>query len=466
MAERYWDGGTSTDHADVNNWSDTDGGGTPASSVPGTGDHAHFTTNGDTNPCTLTANWALGDLTILAGYGSKFDMATFNLTMDDGGNITLNGAGNFDCGTGTITLTNGDFDNKDVGTFTRGTSTVVMNGTGNLVGTTANSFHNLTIALGAVITLTEHTLIFGLHNVLGTFSIASSKYILVGGTTSIGASGKITGSSGTYRVYMPGAGKGITSFAVGGVVDVGELQIDRPHSAAVFAPGTYSPTLLVVKNVLANPYTFTLSSGDYVFTGNVEFENTDAGGTLTIANDTNDPNITIQGDVIFTETAGTITYTKGDGTITASGGSAQDWDWGDQTLEDIVVAKSAGTLTFSGAWTADSYTQTTSSVDVNGQTLETTGDWQMTGGAAADPGGSAITVGGTFRAGGVDLDGGSGWTLDVTGKAEVRGLSVAHCDASGGSAVHALACKDAGNNTNLVFATGRNRSRHHLLRTR
>ena len=35
-ADRSWRGTTSTDHTDVNNWSDTDGGATPATSVPGT----------------------------------------------------------------------------------------------------------------------------------------------------------------------------------------------------------------------------------------------------------------------------------------------------------------------------------------------------------------------------------------------------------------------------------------------
>ncbi len=43
MAERYYDGGVDADWNDVNQWSDTDGGGTPASTVPDADDNANFT---------------------------------------------------------------------------------------------------------------------------------------------------------------------------------------------------------------------------------------------------------------------------------------------------------------------------------------------------------------------------------------------------------------------------------------
>ena len=124
MANRYWDGGTSTDPTNVNNWSDTDGGGTPASSVPGVADIAHFTANGDGNACTMTDAWTLGELSIVAGYTSKFDTAGYALntsTASGGtGDFTAAGGGEFDCDSSTITCS-GDFDNKDQTTWTRGT---------------------------------------------------------------------------------------------------------------------------------------------------------------------------------------------------------------------------------------------------------------------------------------------------------------------------------------------------------
>ena len=454
---RFWLGTTDTDNTKTANWSASSGGAGGAS-VPGSSDDVTFDGNGN-NACTLVANVAWNSLTTVVGYTAKLDFATFDLTMSDGGNITLDQGGEFDCGTGTISLTNGDFDNLHVTTFTCGTSTLLMSGTGNLVSNVLNDLNDLTINVGAVITATETYQILGDLIVNGSLSIANGKITFVGsgGTISIGAAGRITGN-GIFRVYVPGAGEGITAFTVGGVIDVATLEIFRPNAAAVMAPGTYQSALIKVFNNTANPHTLTLSSGNYTFTGDVEVENTDPGGSLTIANDTNNPNITIQGDVIFDEQAGTITYTPGDGILTASGGNAQNWDFGAQNIEDLVVNKSADTLTFSGAWTADSFDAIDGALDFNGQTVETTGDFQI--GAAATVvadadamNGAAITVGGECDLYGVTLNATAGWTLSVTGGAQARNVTVAYCNASGGSTVQARQSTDGNNNTDWNFIT-------------
>ena len=341
--DRYWDGGADADWNDANNWSDTDGGSTPASSVPGTGDHAHFTANGDGNPCTFDIDVTLGNLTVLIGYTSKIDLGIKNLTMNNGGNITLDGAGEFDLGTGTISLTNGDFDYEHQ-TITKGMSTVVMSGTGNWIGRGggAASLYAVTISVGAAITLTTGEP--EVSNVLtcnGGLSIASERTLTIVSSTTgdvqFGASGSISGD-GTLALWRIGGGRGISVKPGGATVTVASLVVQRPEADGVIAAGEYDVGLFKVQNTEAAAKTLTLSSGSYIFTGNVEFENTDAGGSLTV-NNTNDPSITIQGDVIWDEQAGTITYTKGASDMTLSGTGDQNIDFNGQASEDLVINK-------------------------------------------------------------------------------------------------------------------------------
>ncbi len=488
----WWLGTTNTDHAVAANWSTAGSGGAPGASVPGAGDEVQFDGNGN-NACTLTANWALLHLTTLAGYTVKLDLATFNLTMDDSGNIILDQGGEFDAGTGTISLTNGDFDNLHVTTFTRGTSTLVMSGTGNLVSNVLNDLNDLTINIGAVITATETYQILGSLIVNGSLSIASGKIASVGsgGTISIGAAGRITGN-GTFRVYVPGAGEGITAFTVGGVIDVSTLEIFRPNAAAVIAPGTYQSTLVKIYNNVATTETLTLSNGNYIFTGNVEFENTNAGGSLIIANNTNDPDIELQGDFLVDEQAGTIIWTKGNGTITASGANAQDWDLLGRTVEDIIVNKTNKTdvLTFSGPLTTDSLTVTKGTIDPNGQTITIVGNMTMTTNGQFDPAVDAMD-GCDFAIGNdIDFDGSNGdplimkwqvaFTLDVANDCNLNWVTFTPSDPGGGkvdmllevsgstavatncvaeysnaggyTTIQATTSTNSGNNTNWAFA--------------
>ncbi len=144
MAERYWDGGTSTDPTNVNNWSDTDGGGTPASSVPGEDDHAHFMASGDGNDCSLTAAWALTELTAEAGYTSRIDLVTFDLTVS--GDVTLQHAGDFLQGTGNFSV-GGNLNCVGVGSWNRYGAT----GTLTAIGTTEASWNLDDVAVGDLV---------------------------------------------------------------------------------------------------------------------------------------------------------------------------------------------------------------------------------------------------------------------------------------------------------------------------
>jgi len=456
MANRYWDGGASTDPININNWSDTDGGATPASSVPGVGDHALFTTNGDGNACTLTAHWALGNLTVQAGYTSKIDLSTFNLTMDDSGDILLSGGGEFDHGTGIISLTNGDFNFSAQTTWTGASGTLQMGGTGILTRKTGKQIRNLIIDAGGAITTPNSLNVGGICTLNGTLNIVGNFYIY--GNVVVGPTGRLTGAA--IALLTPGPGEGIGSFAVGGIIDIAELQIFRPDIASVFAPGVYDSALVHVINNAATSQTLTFSATPttpYTFTGNLEFENSNAAGSLTIANNTNNPDIIIQGDVIRTETAGTITYIKGSGTLTVSGGDAQSLDFNGSIIEDFIVSKTSGTtVTLASDLDSDSFTGVSGVFDSAGFNVVAVNDMDWGNGfVLSDLVGSYIIVGGDWSAYGQDLIASGEWFLQVTGTTFAGGGngSVIYSNADGYIEVRAPGWTTLGNNSNWNFAS-------------
>ena len=412
--------------------------------------------------------------------------------MDDGGSVILDGGGEFDCGTGSHSITNGTLDNRHQATFTPGAATWTLNGTVTLTGSTDKDFWNLTIAEGAVITVPLGSEVQGTITVDGTISIGGGTFIKSSITT-IGASGKITGN-GTYQIHFPTAGKGITTFADGGIVDVAKLVIHSPNVAAIMAPGNYQSAVRILNISSTTDYTLTpTAAGVYQF-NSFELETTGS-NALTLANNTNGPaSITINGDLIFdidssgniivdnsgqatdwtitgdvidlVTGGGTVIHNKGTGTITAAGGNAQDWNWPTtDTLEDIDVDKTnvADLLTFSGDWTADSFIVTKGTIDYNGRTVETVGDFTMTADSqihdAADAmNGVAITVGGNLSLSGangdlLDFQATAGWTLDVTGSAVATYVDVANCNALGGAQIQAAdrTSVNSGSNDNWSF---------------
>lgn len=404
MAEYDWLGTTDTDPAVAANFD-------PGSGPPGVGDDVDFDGDGD-NPCTLTDDWSLASLTSVVGYNSKLDLGDSAFTLAISGNLILDQADEFDCGDATIEV-GGDFDNKDVGTWTLGTSTVVMNGTGNLTSSTTKDLYNLTISPGAVITLTTALDInsAAVAAINGTLSIDNAQsFRNVGGITTIGSAGKITGL-GTYHVFVPGAGKGITSFAAGGIIDVALLIIDRPGAATILAPGTYASALVRVEKT-TEAQTLTLSNGDYVFGGDLEFKSTGA-NSLTVANDTNDPSIELQGDLIWTDTAaGTITWTPGTSDIVLSGLADQNIDGGDETFEDIEIDKpTAGDVTLVDLTTElQAIDMGAGDLTITGSTITSSADAKNFGGNVdwSDAGNSI-----TWGAGTITFSGGNAQAVDL-----------------------------------------------------
>lgn len=460
MADMYWDGTTSSDPTNVNNWSDTDGGGTPAIRVPGTGDVAHFTANGNPNACTATAGWALGGLSVEAGYTPKIDLVTFDLTMDDGADITLAGGGIFDAGTGTISVTNGTFSNVGQTTYDDGTSTLTFDGTCTLTSSAAKDLRAITVNAGAVVTADTFD-VTGLLTLNGTLSISGTGTARTACSLAVGATGTLTGA-GSFVLNSPGAGEGVTTFTAGGTIDIATFQIANPtHAGVLMAAGTYGSALVKINNTSGNAYSLHLN-GAYTFSGNLELENSGV-GSLTLNNSTNDPDITIQGNLIQDEKAGTVAITAGTGTWTFSGSNTQAVDFADDTIGNLVVNKTGtNVLTFADGWTAASYTHTAGVVDYNGETFSTgAGAFTIasggdTSGGATAMNGVSITCG-NFSASGspgdyLNLLASAAWTITASGTATASNVSVSNSDASGGTAVTATDSHDGGTNTSWTFA--------------
>lgn len=279
--DHWWLGTTSADHAVAANWSTAGSGGAPGASVPGTGNEVLFDGNGN-NPCTLSANWTVQNLTTVAGYTAKLDLATFNTPFDAGGSVTLDGGGEFDMGTGTMTVTN--FDNKDQATFTRGASTLVMAGTGTIIGNLNNDLHKLTIAASATIELSSSTTgsldVVDRIDVLGQLTISDELRVFE--QITVQAGGSVIGT-GTLAV-IGGAADGVT--LLDGAISA-PVEMRNNATGIRLIAGSYTGAVKLRRTV-GTDFSLELdAAGIYVF-GSLEFEVSGA-GNYTLDNSANGP---------------------------------------------------------------------------------------------------------------------------------------------------------------------------------
>jgi len=104
-------------------------------------------------------------------------------------------------------------------------------------------------------------------------------------------------------------------------------------------------------------------------------------GTLTVDStfdcDNFNNDFTFNGDVVVNAGG---SWVKGAGTITLSGTANQSIDFDGETVEDIVVDKTFGTVTLTGGFTTDSLTCTAGTLDVNAQNITVVGDMTVAAG--------------------------------------------------------------------------------------
>jgi hypothetical protein len=473
MANNIWDNSDADNDANnPNNWS--------LGWVPKAGDTMYFDDTSDANCQLKSANISCDAVNLTAAYDGELDLNDYNLSAGD---MTFAGAGEVKCGSGTHTCS-GDLSISQ-GTWTRENSEFVLSGSGKTWSINGAKYMYKVTVTGSVTYTGPSTAyvrdIGGALSVSGTLTIDSALNVYNGATCLIQTGGQITVNAGKYLYVYGSADLQIQSGATlsgsgtlivkhnssctqqDGTFSIANVLSQRSNS---FVGAIYGGDWTIENEQAGTGHTCTLGTGAsqaFVFTGDVTFD-ADTADTFTIDLSTYDPDLEFRGDVIHSETGGgTLDRQKGDGTMSFTGPGDQDIDLNDETVEDMVIDKSAGTVTFTDSWSADSFDCQAGTVDFNGDAFDTIGNFTIGAGGqiisdADAMNGVDITVGEDLSLSGqsgdlLTFNATAAWTLSVTGTATASYVAVAHCDASGGTTVLAMDhCTNNGDNLNWLFS--------------
>ena len=396
MAANNWDNSTADGLANTAaNWS--------LGNVPTGTDVATFLDAVSSTNCLFDVSISCAGIDVKVTYSGDVDMATFNLTTSS--DMTFDGSGIFDCGTGTLTCS-GNFDNKDQTTWDGGSSTLVMKGTGKtIVSDVSNDVFNLTIFAGATITLDAST--NSLLDVARDFDLQAGATLtlnvqlrlrLAGAEHTVTLSGDILGSDQLQIVRAS-----ITHD--GGSISSGTTVLLKRTSSLLMtgASQTFGGTWLCEADSGATPV-LTFGAGTFTFSGDTTF-NGDTGNVYTVDLETNDPNLVFDGDVTLNETGGAnkLAWTKSStGTVTFGGTT----DFTDNTaaIQNLGDVEVDGTsLTLSSNMDCADFTLTTGTVDIDANDLDLTGNYLQAQGTTIQDttGGGTVIIAGTLDINGI-----------------------------------------------------------------
>ena len=474
---KYYRGNDSNWATDAN-WSQSSNG--PADTTFPTGvDDAIF--DAFSGNCTLDA--AAAALSIAIGRIGSLYGASIGGTLNGGGFTMAVGTGGFDCtyggsarwilGTGIWTIS-GDFDYCDIGTITRTGSTVVLDGVGvDMIGCWNKDLYNLTIALGASVnipTASQTPQMDGIVRIDGALTITSGENfgIQAGGDLQLSSTGSIIG--GIVKLYASAE-----MSVCDGTFNPSLMTIGLPNSGQRYDSGPeplsgqwQCDVLVTDSNITtSSPYTFQLS-GTVSITGSFTARSQNVGSTLNIANSVNSPSFLIGGDISIggVGSNGTVTWTKGTGTITLNGDAAQAVNFAGEDTEAIIV-NSSDVVTFAANTVATSFSAVAGDFDPAGYDI-TVGDFTIAPGvnlisAAQGTGlwdGVTIIAGGTFSVQGnsgdyCNLQGIAGWTCYTVTVGTVRYVTVSGSSVGAGSDIRAISSEDVSGNTGWLFSAAR-----------
>lgn len=464
MANRYWISDVAANWNDAANWS-TSSGGAGGASVPGSSDLAIFDAQGTGN-CRLSAAIDVAGISF-AGYTAALDGATddLNHTVGTSGVVYSSGTPTFSLGDGTWTCA-GTWDVRSV-TVAYNDGTIVLSGSSknayfNRDGTGSPTCKNVTISGTITVPNVAYATFTmrGTLNVTGTLTISvsggRSVRLISGATATVQIGGVVTGAGTIAFESIDSAATGITTMA--GTWSLARTEFWPRFSGFTITPATYGGTLVIDTGNSVNAVKWEPSAGAYTFeTFVVEV----AGVTITIDCSVNNPNLTFTGAVTI---AANGAWTKGTGTITFSGAADQAVDFDDVTIEDVVIDKSAGTVTFTDGFTTDSFTLTAGTIafGTTPDTITSGGNWTIGANGQVNPtnlGGWTWAVGGNLSLSGesgdlLNLAASAAWHLHVTGTATASYVNAAYSDASGYTEIDADdgTNTDGGNNVNWAFA--------------
>ncbi len=409
-------------------------------------------------------NAMTGDLTI--GSNATLDATVANNYDLSANNITING--DYLAQASTITAA-GNW-NHSGGTFTKGTSTVVMTGAGKSINTTGgNQFYNLTIDSGATTTAqTSFGLITnGRLTISGIFNIAAGQTVwnqndlIINDNATLGGAGQytqirradsvgdtfgtgITISVGTYYYDAlfgvdPAPGKTVTGATYDGDVIIrgsgnygnqymyltgGDLIVGGTlHVMDGWSPTTNlifdnsvenhnitAGNLIVGNNAKQTTYAkFIAGSGAIDINGDVTIDPSDAGGTNEL--DAGSATWTVTGNWTNNDL-----FTAGTSTITFDGAAGtQTIDSGGDSFNNVVINNAGATAELADTLTiSNDLTVTAGEIDttVANHALNVNGNVDLDGTITLN--GSTITTGGHWDSVGGTFDSGTG-TLLMTG---------------------------------------------------
>ncbi|MFA6610034.1 MAG: GLUG motif-containing protein, partial [Candidatus Omnitrophota bacterium] len=363
------------------------------------------------------------NLTLNSGAGT-FDNATNNKNITVLGNVTMDNT-RVDLGSGTWTA-GGDFDYQHVTTWNEGAANIVMNkaGAATLSPKASTNITSLTINNGTTVNviLSGNLTVYSTGTTInGILNIGSGATIYSRGVT-MGNDSVLTGN-GTLRAIA--AGGAPVGFVRGTNTTVSISSLWYYYGGGetlTFAQGTYDVGSMYFANDASGACILSLN-GTYIFTGAVTFRNTST-GSLTIDNSSHNPNIEIMGSVDIYVPSGTITWTKGTGTITLADNPAngtQTINFLGKTVEDIIVNASGDTKQLTDHVITDSITITAGTLNANGKNITVSGSWTDNGGTFAHGNGTVTfnssAAGNTITSGGsafyaiVFANALGGWTI-------------------------------------------------------
>ncbi len=253
-----------------------------------------------------------GQGTLSFAAGSDLTIAG-SLTLGSGGN---NGNLNMTSG-GTLTLSG--FVSSSVGTFTRGTGTIVLTGTNTLPTAGAYStYNNLSVSANTT-SLGQNTTVAGGLDVSGGTLNTATRTLTVNGTANIDGSLTLTNTT-----TITGATD------IGGTLNITSATGVKTFTGAVSINGTWNNTVagnVFLGNNLTNNGTFTSGTGTYTFNGVAAQTLTGTAGTTSFAifvlNNANGLSLTshdLTVTTLLTLSAGKIT--TGANVVYVSNGSA------------------------------------------------------------------------------------------------------------------------------------------------
>lgn len=468
MAARYWVGDTDGLWNKADNWGSTSGGAGGAG-VPTSADAVIFDSGYTTQNCTCDVAIDIGSINVQSTYDGKLDFADSAYGHASAGDMIFDGSGEVDCGDSTITCS-GNFDNKDQTTWTRGTSTIVMNGSAKtIIGHTLKDLHNLTISDDTTLSATtvSRLPVQGLLLVDATKTFTLLDTLLMQGTVTI--NGIVDAQAFFWTegasVAIPGELSGTSSWLLfqfttvtdaTGTITIATINATRNMT---LAPGTYgnSSTVTTFKQNANSSRTVTFLTGIFIFPGDVTFDADQPANTYFIDCDTNSVDIEFQSDLTITESStSTLSWTKSNSATAIKFSGTTTYTDTTAAIQNIGDVEVDGTsLTLATELECDDFDGTSGTLDTNGQDLISNGnmDW-ASGFVIADPAASTIAPSGNFTGDGQDLSASGEWFFNVGGTAVVLGTGdVANSNASGGNEIDASAgpANNLGGNTNWDF---------------